>query len=226
MSTSHEFHLMQLADSFFPSGMFGTSGGLEQLVRTGRVKDGKGVIRFIRQQLHFQLAPCDCVVMLAVMDAARKNDITSALEADNACYSMKLVSVVRTASTRSGRQLLKCILHIAPNRFAREFHKEVESGRGAGTQPACLAIAAHSLAIPKKSALRMMLYSYSVNLVSAALRLGLIQHLDGQKILTELGGDIDDMIVESDIDELWQLGPLVDILQMQHERDELRMFIT
>ncbi|MGI0025872.1 MAG: urease accessory protein UreF, partial [Nitrososphaera sp.] len=224
--TSHEFHLMQLADSFFPSGMFSLSGGLEPLVRTGRVKDSAGVAQFIRQQLHFQLAPCDCVVMLAVMDAARKNDIASALKADNACYSMKMVSGVRTASTRSGRQLLKCIVHIAPSRFARQFHKEVESGQSAGTQPACLAIAAYSLGIPKKSALRLMLYSYSVSIVSAALRLGLLQHFDGQKLLTELGGDIDGMVVKSDIDELWQLSPLVDILQMRHEHDELRMFIT
>ena len=33
MNTDHEFFLMQLADSFFPSGMFGLSNGLESLVK-------------------------------------------------------------------------------------------------------------------------------------------------------------------------------------------------
>lgn len=32
MNTNHEFHLMQLSDSFFPSGMFSMSSGLEPLI--------------------------------------------------------------------------------------------------------------------------------------------------------------------------------------------------
>jgi urease accessory protein len=216
---------MQLADSFFPSGIFGASGGLESLLRSGRVKDSHGVLQFIRQQLQFQLVPCDCAVFLAVMNAARKHDIAAAVRADNMCYSMKMVSEVRVASTRSGRQLLNSIIHIAPTRFAKRFRKEIDSGASAGTQPACLAVAADSFGIPRKSALRMMLYSYSAGMVGAALRLGIIQHIDGQKILSQLAGDINSVRTAS-IQDIWQLSPLIDILQMQHERDDLRMFIT
>jgi urease accessory protein len=225
MSTSHEFRLMQLADSSFPSGTFGASGGLESLARSGRIKDSRGVLQFIRQQLQFQLVPCDCAVFLAVMNAAKKNDIDAAVNADNAYYSMKLVSEVRVASTRSGRQLLNSIIHIAPTRFAKRFQKKIDSGASAGTQPACLSIAADSFGIPRKSALRMMLYSYSAGMVGAALRLGIIQHIDGQKILNQLAGDINSANIAG-IHGIWQLSPLIDILQMQHERDDLRMFIT
>jgi urease accessory protein len=216
---------MQLADSFFPSGIFGTSGGLESLVRSGRVKDSGGVVRFIRQQLQFQLFPCDCAVFLAVMNAAGKGDIDAAVNADNTCYSMKLVGEVRVASTRSGRQLLNSIIHVAPTRFAKRFKRKIDSGASAGTHPACLAVAADSFGIPKKSALRMMLYSYSAGMVGAALRLGIIQHIDGQKILSQLAGDINSVRI-AEIQDVWQLSPLIDILQMHHERDDLRMFIT
>jgi len=226
MSTSHEFHLMQLADSFFPSGLFGNSSGLESLVKTRRVKDANAIIQFIKQQIYFQLVPCDCAVLLAVMNAAGKNDLTSAIAADNAYYSMKLVREARTITVRSGRQLLNCIVHITQARFARQFRSKVMSGKSAGTQPACLAVAAHSLGVPRKSSVRMMLYSYSVSVVGSALRLGIIQHLDAQKILTQLAADIDSIKVKAGIDELWQLSPLMDILQMQHERDDQRMFIT
>jgi urease accessory protein len=216
---------MQLADSFFPSGIFGASGGLESLVRSGRVKDSRRVLQFIRQQLQFQLVPCDCAVFLAVMKAARKNDVDAAVFADNMCYSIKMVGEVRVASTRSGRQLLNSIIHVAPTRFAKRFKRKIDSGACAGTQPACLAIAADSFGIPRKSALRMMLYSYSAGMVGAALRLGIIQHIDGQKILSQLAGDINSVRIAG-IRDIWQLSPLIDILQMQHERDELRMFIT
>jgi urease accessory protein len=217
---------MQLADSFFPSGAFGMSAGLEALVRSRRVKDGRGVLEFIRRQLHFQLTPCDCAVMLSVMSAAKRNDLQRAIAADNAYFSMKLVREARTASTRSGRQVLSCVLYIMPNKFARRFHSSVESGRSPGTQPACLAVAADSLAIPEKSAVRMMLYSYCVSITGSAIRLGLLQHLEAQRILTKLRADIDSVNAEADFEHLWQLCPLVEILQTQHERDDLRMFIT
>jgi urease accessory protein len=220
----HEFHMMQLADSFFPSGMFGLSGGLESFVKTGRVKDGNDVLRFIRQQIKFQILPCDCAVLAGVMKAAEKGDVASAVAADNKCYSMKLVREVRTASARSGRQLLNTLVHMTNDRFAKKFHAKVDAKESPGTYPACLAVAADALKIPEKSALRMMLYSYCVSIVGSAVRLGVISHIEGQSILTQLARDITS--VKASSTELWQLSPLAEILQMQHEQDDLRMFIT
>jgi urease accessory protein len=224
--SDHEFHLMQLADSFFPSGMFGLSGGLESLVKTGRVKNGNDVLRFIRQQIKFQLVPCDCAVLAAVMAAAKKGDIARAADADNKCYSMKLVREVRTASARSGRQLLSCLVNMTDDRFAKKFYSRVEAKESAGTYPACLAVAASALNIPEKSALRMMLYSYCVSVVGSAVRLGVITHIEGQVILTKLARDVNSAKPARNAGELWQLTPLAEILQMQHEQDDLRMFIT
>jgi urease accessory protein len=223
---NHEFHLMQLADSFFPSGTFGQSGGLESFVKTGRVKTGNDVLYFIRQQMQFQIVPCDCAVLSSVMDAAKKGDVTSALAADNRCYSMKLVSEVRTASARSGRQLLNCIVHVANDKFAKKFYAKVEAKESAGTYPACLAVAASTFQIPKKSAFRMMLYSYCVSIVGSAVRLGVISHIEAQSILMQLASDVNSAKPANNIGDLWQLAPLAEILQMQHEQNDLRMFIT
>jgi urease accessory protein len=222
----HEFHLMQLADSFFPSGMFGQSGGMESFVKSGRVKNGSGVLLFIRQQIKFQIVPCDCAVLSAVMKAAKKGDIAVAVAADNKCYSMKLVREVRIASSRSGRQLMNTLLHMANDKFAKQFYAKVEAKESAGTYPACLAVAAGVLRIPEKSALRMMLYSYCVSIVGAAIRLGVISHIEGQSILTLLARDVNSARAAKHTFDLWQLAPLAEILQMQHEQDDSRMFIT
>jgi urease accessory protein len=224
--SDHEFHLMQLADSFFPSGMFGLSGGLESFVKSGRVKSGNDVLRFIRQQIKFQLVPCDCAVMSAVMDATAKDDIAGALAADNLWHSMKLVTEVRTASVRSGRQLLSCVMNMTGDRFAKKFYAKIEAKESAGSYPSCLAAAANALGIPKKSALRMMLYSYCASIVASAVRLGSITHIEGQSILTRLANDVNSAKPAKNIGELWQLTPLAEIMQMQHEQDDLRMFIT
>jgi urease accessory protein len=217
---------MQLADSFFPSGMFGLSGGLESLVKTGRVKNGNDILRFIRQQIKFQLVPCDCAVLMEVMDAAKKGDIARAAAADNRCYSMKLVREVRTASARSGRQLLNCLVNMTDNRFAKGFYAKVEAKESAGTYPACLAVAASALGIPEKSALRMMLYSYCVSIVGSAVRLGVITHIEGQRTLMQLADEVNSANPAKNTNELWELTPIAEILQMQHEQDDSRMFIT
>jgi urease accessory protein len=224
--SDHEFHLMQLADSFFPSGMFGLSGGLESFVKSGRIKSRNDVFQFIRHQMTFQLVPFDCVVLSAVMNAAKKGDLASAVAADNLCYSLKLIKEVRIASTRSGRQLLNCLVHMTNDRFAKKIHAQVERKVSAGTYPACLAVAANALGVPEKSAIRMMLYSYCVSVVGAAVRLGIISHIEGQSILTQLAHDVNSAKVSKNISEMWQLTPLAEIMQMQHEQDDLRMFIT
>jgi urease accessory protein len=224
--SDHEFHMMQLADSFFPSGMFGLSGGLESLVKTGRVKNRDDVLHFVRQQMRFQILPCDGVVLTSVMDAAKREDVARTMAADNRYYSMKLVREVRTASARSGRQLLGCLVNMTDDRFAKKFHAKVEAKKSAGTYPACLAVGASAFRIPEKSALRMMLYSYCVSIVGSAVRLGVITHIESQRILMQLAGDVNSAKTARNISELWQLAPLTEILQMQHEQDDLRMFIT
>lgn len=223
--SDYEFHMMQLADSFFPSGTFGLSGGLESLVKSGRVKNRAQVIQLVRQQLKFQVLPCDCVVLSIAMNAASLGDIDRIVEADNRYYSMKLVREVRTASTRSGKQLLHSLAAMKNGAVVKKFQTAISRGKSPGTYPVCLAIAAYSFRIPKVSAVRMMLYSYCVSIVGSAIRLGVISHIEGQKILTELARDVNSRPSRQP-SEIWQLNPLAEILQMQHEQDEFRMFIT
>ncbi|HEY1247453.1 MAG TPA: urease accessory protein, partial [Nitrososphaera sp.] len=75
----------------------------------------------------------------------------------------------------------------------------------------------------------MMLYSFSVSIVGAALRLGMLQHYDGQKVIDELKPTVLTVIEENinrPIDGIWQFAPSMDILQISHERMNSKMFIT
>jgi urease accessory protein len=220
-----EFHLMQLADSFFPSGMFGMSGGLESFAKSGRVRNAKDVVRFARNQMKYQFMPCDCTVFMRVFNAANDGNVRRAVEADNACYLMKQVMEVRIAMSRSGGQLLDTIVRITADKFARSFLRMVAQKKCSGMYPSSLAVAANAMGIPGRSALRMMLYTYCVSVTGSAIRLGVITHVESQMILMELANDVKTAKVDTS-SVLWQLAPLADILQMNHELDELRMFNT
>src|SRR2546430_16688357 len=163
MNTNHEFLLMQLADSFFPSGMFGLSNGLESLAKHKRIRNEQDVLNFIEQQIEFQLVPCDCMVFLIAMEAAKNENIEELVETDNRFYSMRLIREARNTSVRTGSQILNCIIQMTfdkkKSNIAKNFQKKITCDETVGTYPICLEIAANLLDIPAKSGVPMMLYS-------------------------------------------------------------------
>ena len=116
------------------------------------------------------------------------------------------------------------------NYFINQINNKIESNEMQCTYPIALAISAVCLEIPIQSILRILLYSFSSSVVSAAIRLGIVQHLDAQKILLLLAGTINNIIskniLKKSISDIWQLVPLTEINQMKHEHNESKMFIT
>jgi len=233
MSTNHEFHLMQLADSFFPSGMFSMSGGLESLVVHKKITNWEQVLNFIKEQIEFQLVPSDCVVLSITIDGVKNFDLEKIIHIDNKYYSMKLAKEVRNSSVRSGKQVFHCLKHMIgenKNKFLKQFDSKIESKETPCTYPVALGITAVCLEIPIQSVMRIFLYSFSSSVVSAAIRLGVIQHLDAQKILMLLAEHVNNIILnltqKKTTKDIWQLTPLTEIHQMKHEHSESKMFIT
>ena len=75
----------------------------------------------------------------------------------------------------------------------------------------------------------MLLYGFTISVVGAALRLGILQHYDGQRLIHE----IKPVILSSAINNInrshssmWQFIPQLDIIQMHHEQMDSKMFIT
>ena len=92
-----------------------------------------------------------------------------------------------------------------------------------------LGVATWSLDIPKNKAGLILLYGFAVSVIGAALRLGILQHLESQQIIHELRPVILESIMKNigrPISNMWQFAPGLDILQMKHEIMDSKMFIT
>ena len=232
MNTDYEFHLMQLSDSFFPSGMFSMSGGLESFVNEKKISDPEDVLMFIKEQIEFQLIPCDCVVVSIAYEGMKNNDLSNVIQIDNKYYSMKLSKEIRNSSVRSGKQIFNCLKYMigeSKNKIINQFENKIDSKETPCTYPVALGITAVCLELPIQSVMRMLLYSFSSSVVSSAIRLGVIQHLDAQKILKSLGKFVNNIVLnlsQKKSKDIWQLTPLIEIHQMNHEHNESRMFIT
>jgi len=226
-----EISMLQLSDSFFPSGMYTTSSGLEALYYSDRkITDADRLRDLIKVYLEHQLGPADCSALGNSYQHIQRKDLQKLVEVDNIIFSMKLIEETRNASTRSGTQVLRCVSSFrTDNSMLNGYQEAIKDKRASGVYPVALAVCSNALGISKYRAGLMMLYGFSVSMVGAALRLGVLQHFDGQRIIHELKPTISET-VEKNIDRpltsLWQFAPDIDMLQIAHERMSSKMFIT
>jgi urease accessory protein len=224
-----DLSMMQLSDSFFPTGMYSMSNGLEAIFYSGMRMKAQELRELIKTLLEYQIGPADCTALGNAYEYAAKSNLTKLLEVDRTISSMKLVQEIRDASIRSGTQLVRCIRSFSEDKILDQYQDAIRAGQAFGPYPVALAVAANALLIPKRKTALMMLYSFSVSMVGAALRLGMLQHFDGQKVIDELKPAIVNVIrtnINRPIGGIWQFAPSIDIMQMSHERMNSKMFIT
>ncbi|MGA7367551.1 MAG: urease accessory UreF family protein [Nitrososphaeraceae archaeon] len=224
--------LLQLSDSFFPSGMYTMSNGLESLFYSNRklISDPEVLLNLLKVYIENQLGPADCTALGAAYEQVVKKDISNLLEVDKVIFSMKLIEEIRNASSRSGTQLLRCVgSFVTDHSIMNEYLKAISSKSATGVFPVALAVSAHSLGIPRNKAALIMLYGFTVSMVGAALRLGVLQHFDGQMVIHQLRNSLVNTI-KSNIDRpltgIWQFAPGIDLIQISHEKMSSKMFIT
>jgi len=219
---------MQLSDSFFPTGMYTMSNGVETLFYQNKIKSAKQLQTLIESCIKMQIGVADCVALGNAMDAVSKSDMKSVIEIDQTLYAMKLVKEIREASVRSGIQLLNCMNSFTKNNLLNKYKTSVKNGTATGIYPVAFGVVSSISGISKINAAQMLLYSFSVSFVGAALRLGIIDHNEGQKIIHALKPTILEASknVNEPMQAIWQFFPVLDIAQMMHERIENKMFVT
>jgi len=225
-----ELGVMQLSDSFFPTGIFATSNGLEFLFTEKKIQGMTDLIEMIRIHIIQQIGPSDCVALANAFDSANKHNLDKVIEADSIVFATKSIKEIRDASVRSGVQLIKCVSEfVKDDEILNQYYNNIIKNKAHGIFPVAFAICCNALKIKKEKCMTMLLYGFTVGVVGAALRLGLIQHFEGQKIIHSIKPLISQTIKEysnKTLFEMWQFAPQVDIVQMSHEKMDSKMFIT
>ena len=224
--------LLQLSDSFFPTGMYTMSNGLEALFYGNResITNPTDLLNLLKVYIENQIGPADCTALGAAYEQIVKNNLHKLINVDNIIFSMKLIEEIRNASSRSGTQLLRCVgSFVTEHPVMNGYLKAISSKKATGVFPVALAVSAHSLGIPRNKAALIMLYGFTVSMVGAALRLGMLQHFDGQMIIHQLRNTLVSTIrsnIDRPLSGIWQFAPGIDLIQISHEKMLSKMFIT
>ncbi len=220
---------LQLADSFFPTGMYAHSHGLEGMVRRGWVTDPGGVEEFLRNQFSWSVLPSDGVALLNAHRAAGRADMDEITAIDRLLLAMKLPSELRAVSVQVGRRLLDEIAPLVSHDLHAGYKAQVDSRGAPGNGAVALGVAAFTLNIAEQPALMMYCHSHAISVLGAAMRLLPRTHLDAQGIRHRLQPLLVDQIQEI-FEVPWEdmkvFTPELDIVCMGHETGDLRMFAS
>ncbi len=219
--------ILQITDSFFPSGAFAYSWGLETYVSEGRVKDMNGLVEFLRAYLAGMTRRCDALAVKLCIEAAGAKDVQTVLRIDRLIHSMKLAGEMREGSMQTGRQLLKVMGLLHKSAMPEGFAQAVERGEAPGHHPVVFALVCNSLGAARDEALAAYLYSAAAGIVSAGVRLIPIGHTEGQKVIEDIKpllAGIAEEVLSLDEDDISAFAPGIEIGAMRHEHLYTRLF--
>ncbi len=221
--------MMQISDSFFPTGLYANSNGLESIFQNNKKITELEIIGIIKMQLKQQIGPMDLVVMVNALKFASTKEFDKISEIDMKINSMKNIKEVREASKRSGIQLARCVNEFVNDEILEKYLEFYKKGMINGAYSVSFGLCANALGISPQKAGLMFLYGFIVSIVGAASRMGITQHYQAQKIIHDLKPLISQIVGESldkSTKDIWQFAPHLEILQMHHEKMDSKMFIT
>jgi len=216
---------LQHGDNFFPGGTQAFSWGLETLVADGVVSTAKQLNDFVTSQLKWRWNYCDRPVLVACYRAGQQMRDLFAL--DEIVETRSLSQQARECSKRAGEAIL--IVHSQlGHSVATEYRKYVLSGQAYGHNAVAQGLIWQALGIDSRHAESISAHLLRTQLVSAALRLGVIGHIDAQMIIFEQQSVIERLLGERTIpvECVGSFTPQIEIALMRHEVQTSRLFVN
>jgi urease accessory protein len=214
---------LQYADSFFPSGSIAFSWGLETLRADGEIASPDQVAQFLEGQLAHRWATFDAPVLVAAMRAGGRFDRLADL--DDLVEAMTLATELRDGSRRAGASLLKVHAGLGTP-GAADFRQTIAQRKARGHLPVVQGLLWSATGLSEEACRAVSAHTLCTGIVGAALRLGLIGHLDAQKILLQVRPVLVDLLKlpASPAEELYAYTPHAEIAAMRHEIQDSRLF--
>ncbi len=220
---SSQLALLQYGDSFFPSGAVSFSWGLEGLVERGAVSDAASLTAFVKGQLNGRWATYDRAIIAAAHGAA--SDVRAVAEIDSLVEATTLAAELRNGSCRMGAAMLLVFARLG-HEAAIQYRALIAQNDAHGHLAAMQGMLWASAGLSVDEAIALSAHTFCLGLLSAAVRLGCITHLDAQRILQASRAEADRLARTPlpPLDEVSTHAMEAEITTIQHASRDLRLF--
>ena len=217
--------MFQHGDSAFPSGTISFSWGLEAFVNRGLVTNAEGVAAFLSAQIRGRWANIDRVMLLHAH--AANGDFDEITRLDALIEAQSLATEQREGSRRMGAALLGVHVKLGTP-MAMPLRDLVAEGRIWGHAPIIQGVIWQALGFLAKQAESMAAHGLCSAVLSSAIRLSVIGHIDAQKIHARLLSQVEGILGTDpcSADEAHGFSPQIEIVSMLHETDQMRLFVN
>lgn len=226
-SLGQRFTLMQLSDSFFPSGSFTLSHGLEALVQQQQIYSIQELKDFLGLILQHKIGTTDVVALRQTHRASVSNNYAELQDIEAQLFAQTLLQQTREIQSKSGRALLMVARSTWQHSHLEQIHSDIQADKMYGLHPIIFAVVGHCSGLDEENTVVAFLHGFLTGLCSSALRLGCVGHINVQRILTEMAPQLASIVQTTKLaklDDMWSCTPFIDIAQSTHQTLNSKLF--
>lgn len=220
--------LLQFGDSMFPIGGFSFSGGLESAIQKGVVSNVATLQAFARTAVE-QAAMGDGIALIWAHRAALAGDLAELERIDQQVYGRKLSAETRSMTVRVGKKFAEMGAGVTDSPILLDWLERIQKGSTPGCYPVALAVNFAAQNLADRDAFIVHQYGVGSMILSAALRLMKVSHVETQRILYELNADSGaayEQAARAKLNDMAGFAPLLEILAAVHVKAHLRLFMN
>ncbi|HEX9469936.1 MAG TPA: urease accessory UreF family protein [Bradyrhizobium sp.] len=213
------------ADGTFPSGAFAFSYGVEGIVALRSKLDGTALAELATAIIRRRWSTFDRVALVRAFRAA--GDLGAIADIDRDVEASTFGSTMRDGSRRNGGSFLASHARLG-EATALRLRDAVSSGVCLGHIAVMQGAVWQAMGLDEKLAQLASAYGVASGVTAAAVRLGAIGALEGQKVLRGCLPLIDTLVAHPvpDDAELSSFMPFLEIAAARHARADLRLFVN
>lgn len=221
--------MLQAGDSFYPTGSYAHSFGLEGLAQEGVIRDRATLRDFIFRSAIPALRHTDLPLAAHAWRAFVPPDWAKIAELSVLSSALRTPREARVASENIGRQRAELTANLRANPLAQEFVRRATAENWPFSSAVSAALEGRALGAPIGAVLAGVYYANLAALLAAAMKLLRLGQNGAQSLLTEALALAPTMIAAAEttpLDEIGWFNPWLDIAAARHEAADARMFIS
>ena len=208
----------------FPVGAFAYSHGLEWAHEAGDINNADDLRDWLATLVQRGALHNDAILLGAAYRAGLQRDARGLTEINDLAVAMATSRERRLETVTQGNAFLSAIRKSWP---CASLDLLGETSEADVAYPIAVAVAATGHKLSLDATLRMFCLSFVSNIVSAAIRLGIIGQTDGQRVIASLLPAIHDTAhacASKDIDVLGSSAFRSDLASLRHDTQYTRLF--
>jgi urease accessory protein len=216
--------LLQLASPALPVGAYTYSQGLEWAVESGTVRDEASALRWVGDQLEWNLGRYEAPLLLRLLEAWSVGDTRKALELDAEYLATRETAELRAETLQMGYSMKRLLHELG------DFPPPLLDAVAVSPAPTFMytwTCAAAAWQIPPQDALTAWLWSWAENQTMAALKAVPLGQAGGQRMLQEIGRRLPEIVDRALLlgeAEYSNFAPGFAIACCKHETQYTRLF--